>query len=375
MMKLATVLLAVALTIPATTQGEVIRIGVVMPLSGHNSHFGTEALRGINLAVDEINEAGGLKGRDVQIVVKDNAGDPTITAQQVTSLIKEHQVTAIIGPITSPNSAAAAAVAQQAKTPLILPTATSPYVTEIGDYICRICFTDQYQSKILTEFTHDYLRAERAAVIFERGSTYSEQLADYYIARYKDLGGTIVYSGSCARDAAQVAAQVDAALAKKPDVLFVPMYYPEAAAVLKRVAELGSSVTVLGGDGWESAELFRLAGDAIRPGRVYISSHFSLQYQADHGSPFVDHFRRAYEDDPNAVSALAYDAVKVFADALQRATQPGPEGLQQALLSTTGFKGVTGTISINEKRNVVKDVYMLKVLKDGFAHEATMSPF
>jgi branched-chain amino acid transport system substrate-binding protein len=373
--KLAIALLAVSLILPATTMGEVIEIGVVLPLSGRTSHFGTEALRGINLAVEEINTRDDIKGGTLHLIVTDNGSDPTATAQHVSELIEKEGVTAVIGPITSTNSAAAAAVAQQGKTPLILPTATSPYVTEIGEYISRICFTDQFQSKILTEYSRDYLRAQRAAVIFEKGSTYSEHLAEYYIARFKDMGGSIVFAESFTQGEEHGDNLVERALQEKPDLIFAPVYYPEAALLIKQIDALNSSVTLLGGDGWESAELIRLAGDHVHPGQIYISSHFSLQLLEDKGSTFLSHFRQRYGDAPNAVSALAYDAVQVLADALRRATVPGRDGLQQALVSTNGFVGVTGKITINEKRNVVKDVYMLKVLKDGFAHEATMSPF
>lgn len=374
-MRIASILLITLLAVPAMTQGEVIKIGIVLPLSGHTSHFGTEALRGINLAVDEVNEQGGVKGNELHLIVTDNEGDPTKTSQHVSELINEKGVTAVIGPVTSPNAAAAAAVAQQARTPLVLPTATSPYVTEIGEYICRICFTDQYQSKKLTEFSRNYLRAQRAAVIFESSSTYSQHLAEYYIARFKDMGGDVVSSEGFARDKGDLDKLVDRALQQSPDIIFAPVYYPEAAKIITRLDAVNHPVTLLGGDGWESTELIRLAGDHVHPGEIYISSHVSLQLLEDNGSLFLSHFISQYGDEPNAVSALAYDAVMVLADALQRATVPGRDGLQQALVSTNGFEGVTGKISINEKRNVVKDVYMLKVLKDGFAHEATMSPF
>jgi len=160
-----------------SAQDNVVNIGVVLPLSGHTSHFGTEALRGINLAVENINSGGGVKGNTLHLVVRDNAGDPATTSQVVSDLLGSQNLLALVGPITSTNSTAAAAVAQGARTPLILPTATSPYVTEIGEYVCRICFTDSYQSKVLTEFSRKRLKADKVAVLFEKGSASSETLA------------------------------------------------------------------------------------------------------------------------------------------------------------------------------------------------------
>ncbi len=359
----------------AVADDNVIDIGVVLPLSGHTSNYGTEALKGINLAVEKINAAGGVRGYMLKLHVSDNAGDPAATSHIVSEMIREQQVLAIIGPITSTNSAAAAAVAQQANTPLVLPVATSPYVTEIGEYICRICFTDPLQSKALAEFSRRHLKSEKVAVIFERGSAYSENLSRFYMMRLKDMGGKIVFTGSFEEDGASLSEVVDQALHEKPDLIFAPVYYPEAAGIINHVANLGSAVTLLGGDGWESPELFRLSGQKIKPGQVFISSHFSLQHPQQIGSPFVEDFRKTYGDSPNAVSALGFDAVGVLIDALTRATTMSKKGLQQALVSTTNFIGVTGNISINEKRNVVKDIYILKALGDEFVLETSISIF
>ncbi len=351
-----------------------IKIGVALPLSGHTSNYGTEALKGINLAVENINASGGIRKNKLKLIVKDNAGDPTTTSNIVSEMIHEQQVLAVIGPITSTNSAAAAAVAQQANTPLILPAATNPFVTEIGEYICRICFTDPLQSKALAEFSRKHLKVDKVAVIFEKGSAYSENLARFYIMRLEDIGGKIVFNGSFAHDE-NLADVVDQALQKKPDLIFAPVYYQEAAGIINHVVELGSTVTLLGGDGWESPELFRLSGQNIKPGRVFISSHFSLQYPQQFGSSFVTDFKEINGGSPNSVSALCFDAVGVLIDALGRAATINKRGLQQALISTTDFKGVTGTISINEKRNVVKDVYILKAIENEFILETNISNF
>lgn len=373
-MRVWILILSVFLQIGFARGDDEIKIGVVLPLTGHTSNFGTEALKGINLAIENINSAGGVRNSKLKLIVNDNTGDPATTSRIVSELINRQQVLAVIGPITSTNSAAAAAVAQQAHTPLILPAATDPYVTEIGDFICRICITDPLQSKALAEFTRKQLKADRVAVIFEKGSRYSENLAKFYSMRLEDTGGKIVFSDGFANNE-ELLDMVDKALRQNPDLLFAPVYYPEAAAITNHIAESNSPITLLGGDGWESPELFRLSGPNIKPGKVFISSHFSIQHARETGSSFVMDFLRAYENPPNAMAALGFDAVGVLTDALRRATVLNKEGLQQALISTTGFNGVTGRISINEKRNVVKDVYILKALESGFALEKNISSF
>jgi len=352
-----------------------IKIGVVLPLTGRTSNFGTEALKGINMAIEDANRNEDLLGLPIKLIVNDNTGDPAITSKVVSELIREQNVLAVIGPITSTNSAAAAAVAQEARTPLVLPGATNPYVTEIGDYICRICITDPLQSKALAEFSIKNLKAERIAVVYEKGSRYSENLAQYYAMRAEDMGRKVIFSEGFESVKNNLIELVDRALSYNPDLLFVPVYYPEAAAVINHVAELKNPVTLLGGDGWESPELFRLTGSKIKPGKVYISSHFSPQYSNQIGSPFVREFQQTYGSPPNAVSALGFDAASVLVDALRRASVRDKKGLQQALVSTTNFNGVTGKITINEKRDVVKEVYILRALEGKFTLEKSISIF
>lgn len=351
-----------------------IKIGVVLPLTGSTSNYGTEALRGMNLAVEEINVAGGIKGRRLKLIVQDNGGDPTRTSNELSGLVSDEAVIAVVGPVTSTNSAAAAAVAQQYRTPLVMPYATSPYVTEIGEYVLRICYTDPFQSKALAEFSRENLKSERVAIVYEQGSSYSEKLAEFFALRFRDMGGEVVYEQSFKSGSQeQLVHTVNAAVKAKPDLLFAPMHYPEAAKVVGHLVETGSSLAILGSDGWESSEFFNLTDSYS--GEIFISSHFSLQFQIQRGSEFVVHFQRTYDDPPNAVSALGYDAIGVLADGLQRATALSREGVRQALVTTTDYHGVTGRISINEKRNVIKDVFILKALKDVFVYETIISNF
>jgi len=369
-MKKWLIILCVLFLVDAPLGGDAMRVGVILPLSGHTSNYGIEALRGITVAVESINERGGVKGQLLELVVKDNASDPAETAQEVTNLILDENVLAVIGPITSTNSAAAAAVCQQHQTPLVLPTATSPYVTEIGEYISRICFTDPFQSRALAKYSRKDLRADRVAIIYEKNSAYSEQLAEFYGSRFEDMGGEIVF-----REAFQHKAPdnslIAEALAEKPDRLFLPVYYPDAAVFVDYLIDAGESITVLGGDGFESPEFFRLSKEY--EGSIFISSHFSKQFKSKPGSIFMEDFQRTHNDMPNALSALGYDAAMVLADALRRATTMTSSGIRQALVTTSNYSGATGQISINEKRNAVKNVFILKAVSGQFVYQTMIS--
>lgn len=375
-MRMMLAILSVAMAVSnGFAEDHILPVGVVLPLSGPTSNYGTEALRGMNLAVAQLNAGEAIKGNKFGLLVRDNAGNAVTTAVAVSKLVNDDNVLAIVGPITSSDAAAAGTVAQQAKTPLILPVATSPYVTEIGEYVCRICFTDPLQSRALAQFSRRHLRAERVAVIFEKGSSYSEKLAEFYTAQFKEMGGKVVFTQGFTQSGGDLRRLVSEAVRANPELIFAPVYYPEAAVIIAEVAASKSTATLLGGDGWESPELFRLAGSQIQPGRVYISSHFSLELQREQDPQFVAAFEREYSEVPNAVSALGYDAIMVLADALRRATMVSREGLQQALVTTHKYQGVTGVISINEKRDVLKDVHILRALKDRFVHEDVISPF
>ncbi|MEE9554556.1 MAG: ABC transporter substrate-binding protein [candidate division Zixibacteria bacterium] len=374
-MKILLICLSVLLHFGSVYGDDEIKIGVVLPLSGNTSNYGTEALKGINLAVENINRAGGIRRNKLKLIVKDNAGDPATTSRVVLEMIDEQQAMAIIGPITSTNSAVAAAVAQQASTPLILPTATNPYITEIGEYITRICFTDPVQSKALAEFSKNHLHAGKIAVVFEKGSSYSEKLSEFYVMRLKDIGGNVAFIEGFESGEDNIRDVISRALKVNPDLIFAPVYYPEAATIVNYIAGLNNPVTVLGGDGWESPELFRLCGKNMSSLQVFISSHFSLQNPHQIVSSFVNNFQQVFGNRPNSVSALGFDAVGMFVDGLKRASLISKNGLQQALISTSNLEGVTGTISMNEKRNAVKDIYILKASEDEFILETNISTY
>jgi branched-chain amino acid transport system substrate-binding protein len=377
-LKMSVILMCIFLAIsasPSFSDDGKLMVGVVLPLSGQRSNFGIEALKGMNLAAEIINDGGGIDDRQLDLLVRDNEGDPAKTALQAKELIRSENALAIVGPITSTNSAAAAAVAQEHQTPLVLPVATSPFVTEIGDFIVRICATDPRQSKALAEFSRKDLKAERVAILYEKDSDYSEKLADFYTLRFEDSGGKIVFAGSTLVDSSDLISNLNEALSTHPDLIFLPLYYPEAAEIVTYLKNEQKSVTILGGDGWDSPELFHRAGKDIIPGEIFISSHYSSDMHTSIGDEFIERFQNKYQGTPNAISALGYDAIMVLADAIDRSTVVNRKGIRDALVTTEDFQGVTGQITINEKRNALKDIFILTALKDHFAFYARISNF
>lgn len=350
---------------PAADRKSELKIGVVVPLSGPTATFGIDCLAGLNLAVDQINNQGGIKGRLLVLEVRDNQGDPLRSAQGVSSLAEEGAL-AIIGAVTSNNTLAAAAVAQNAGIPMITPYATYAPVTEIGDYISRICFTDLQQASAMASYAYNALGLRKIAILSEQGSHYSESLAEFLANRFEKLGGKIVAAKSFGSAAGTISKSLAQIKSSAPDAVFLPVYYSDAALISKEISRLAVSKTILGGDGWESATFFQLVGDSLQGQQIYITSHFSAEDPRPVVRNFVRDFKERNGRNPNALSALAYDTGLMLANALGRSPQLTRSALKEAINSTVDFEGVTGLITLNEKRDPMKGVYILQAGRDEF---------
>ncbi|MFQ6093879.1 MAG: ABC transporter substrate-binding protein [bacterium] len=353
-----------------------LKIGVVMPLSGGTATYGQETLKGLKMAVDEVNLRGGLKGNRIRLVVEDNRGKALPTAKAVQKLIDEEGVLVIIGAATSSNTLAGATVAQEGKTPMLTPGSTSPLVTEVGDCISRVCYIDPFQGQAMAKFAYHTLKARKAVLLWEEKSTYSEGLTDYFQKEFERLGGAIVDRISYQQGEEDFQVQMARIKTLEGDVIYLPGYYPEVARIIRKAVELNIDLPIIGGDGWESPKLFELAGDALGrgEGRYFFSSHFSIQDTDPGVQEFVRSYKGRYKEDPDAFAALGYDAGKMVAEAILRAPQLTREALKEAINTTTNFRGVTGTFSLNEKRNPVKSVIVLKVGANRFFFSQRVNP-
>ncbi len=349
-----------------------IRVGVFMDLTGQTSSFGQSTVNAIRLAVDELNAAGGVGGRPFELVVEDDQGRPEQAATVVTKLVGESNVVAILGEVASSNSLAAAPIAQRAGIPMISPSSTNPKVTEVGDYIFRVCFIDPFQGSVMARFASTSLGARTAAILLDVNSDYSRGLNQYFTEAFTALGGKVVDTQSYAQTDRDFSGQLTAIKAKNPDVIYVPGYYTQAGVIARQARQLGIRVPLLGGDGWDAPQLFELGGEAVRGS--FISNHYS----ADDPAPQIQTFVKAYQGRhgavPDALAALGYDAMKILADAIERAGTTAPAALRDALAATSGFNAVTGTISIDEHRNPVKSAVILEVGDGKFNYRETIQP-
>jgi len=350
-----------------------IRVGVYMDLSGQTSSFGQSSVNGIRMAADELNKAGGVNGRQIELVVEDDQGRPEQAATVVTKLINQDRVHAVLGEVASSNSLAAAPIAQQAKIPMITPSSTNPKVTQVGDYIFRVCFIDPFQGEVMAKFAANSLKADTAAILLDVNSDYSRGLAQFFETSFSALGGQIIQKQSYTQTDRDFSGQLTAIRSANPDVIYVPGYYGQVGVIAKQAKQLGINSPLLGGDGWDAPQLWDLGGSALNG--AYISNHYSIDDPSPAIQKFVADYKTRYSGTPpDAIAALGYDAMKGLADAITRAgTTNGPK-LRDAIAQTKDLAGVTGNISIDNERNAVKPAVVLELQNGKFVYKETISP-
>lgn len=350
-----------------------IKIGNYGAITGKDGTFGDSSTKATRLAFEEINAAGGLLGKQIELVVEDTQSKPGEASTVVKKLITRDKVVALIGEMTSSRSLEGAGVAQAFKIPMISPSGTNPAVTATGDQIFRACFIDPFQGAVLATFARDQLKAHRAAILTSISSAYSTGLADVFRVQFPKAGGTIVSDQKFAEGDKDFKAQLTAIKAANPDVIFLPCYYTEAALVAKQARELGITAPLIGGDGWEAPELVQIGGAAID------GCYYSAHYSAESPDPKVQAFVKKYQArfggrTPDGMAALGYDAANMLADAIRRAGSAEPAKIRDALAATKGFEGVTGRIDMDADRNASKPAAILTIKGGKFIYVQNVSP-
>lgn len=350
-----------------------IKIGYFGDLSGPTFNFGQSAINGVLMAADHINQTGGINGRRIDVVITDDKGSPEEAARLTAKLIDEDKVVAIIAGGTSGNSHAAAPKAQSSHVPMISPSSTDPAVTQVGDYIFRACFVDEFQGEVMASFAFNTLKAQTAAILFDFNSPYGRGLTNFFQTSFERLGGRIVNEQSYTQGDSDFKGQLSSIRASEPDVIYIPGYYGDVTQIAKQARQLGLTQPLLGGDGWDAPELWQLGGDALNG--AYISTHYSVDDPSPAIQSFVEEYKQRYGNLlPDAHAALAYDAARILFDAITRAGSTEGPKLRDALAQTKDFSGVTGIISMDAHRNAVKPAVVLKLLDVRFIYQETVQP-
>lgn len=336
-----------------------IPVGVYGALTGEQAAFGTSTVNGVRLAAEEINAAGGIGGRRIRLFVEDDQGRPDEAASVVTKLITADGVIGLIGENSSNQSLAAAPIAQNNRVPMISPSSTNPAVTEKGEYIFRVCFTDPYQGKALASFVRKNLDLDTAAILLDKKNDYSVGLAEFFRKEYEALGGKVVAEQSYTGGDTEFRPQLTTIKAAAPKALFIPGFYTDVGQIAIQARDLGLTVPLVGGDGWDSPVVIEIGGKAIEGS--YFSDHYFVGDSRPVVQTFVQRYRQKHGRNPEATAALGYDALQIFAAAVRRAGSLDRKAIRDQIAATKDYQGVSGTISMGPDRNPIKPVAMIRI--------------
>jgi branched-chain amino acid transport system substrate-binding protein len=352
-------------------QDEIV-IGEYASLTGGSASFGQSSHKGTALAIDEINATGGVLGKKLKLITEDDqsqAGQPATIARK---LISQDKAVAILGEVASSKSLEAAPICQQNKIPMISPASTNPKVTEVGDYIFRVCFIDPFQGTVMSKFAQSK-GWKNVAVLTDVKQDYSVGLAEFFIKDFKESGGQIVKEQKYSTGDKDFKPQLTSIKAAKPDAIFVPGYYAEVSLIAKQARLLGIKAPLLGGDGWVGDSLLKVAGNALDGS--FFSCHFSSADKSPVVQGFVEKFKAKHNGEtPDDMAALGYDSAMILADAIKRAGSTEPEKLRDAIAATKEHQGITGKITLDEHRNANKPAVILTIGNGGFDFVETVAP-
>ena len=353
--------------------GDTIKVGEFASLTGKEATFGQSTHEGTQLAIDEINAAGGVLGRKLELIPEDDqskAGEP---ATVVNKLISRDGAVAILGEVASSRSLEAAPICQQNKVPMISPSSTNPKVTESGDFIFRVCFIDPFQGTVMANFANKELKQKKVAIFTDVKSDYSKGLAKFFKEQFEKNGGQIVAELDYNGGDKDFKGQLTAIKSENPEGVFVPGYYTDVALICIQAKQLGLNVPFYGGDGWESEKLTEIGKDAVEGN--YFSTHYHPDVGSETSKKFVASYKKRYGDKtPDALAACGYDSAAVLADAIKRANSTDGQKIRDALAATKDFDGVTGKITINEKRDATKSAVILQIKDGKYKYLTTVNP-
>ena len=345
--------------------GDTIKVGANFELTGNVANYGNATIEGLQLAIDEANEAGGINGKKIELVSVDDKSEAAESINAATKLISDDDVKVIVGPATTGLVLAETQTATDAKVPIIAPCATSPEATvengKVKPYVFRSCFIDPQQGEVMATFAAKDLKAKTAVIYVDNSSDYSKSLAKVFREKFEAAGGKVVMEEAFLQKDQDFKATLTKLKTANADVMFVPAYYEEVGKIVKQAREMGINSAILGTDGWDDTKVVDIAGaDALN--NTFFSTHYSEKDAEVQG--FIEAYKKKYNRAPNVFAALGYDAGKMLVDALKRAGSSDTEKIREALEATKDLKVGTGTISMDKNHNPIKTAVILE-MKNG----------
>ncbi len=344
-----------------------ITVGAFLSLSGSDSTFGTDTRDGIELAVEEVNAAGGVKGKKVKVLYEDDKSTTQEASQKVRQLIDRDKVLAILGEVASSRSLAGGLIANTSHVPMVTPSSTAVEVTQGREWVFRTCFTDEQQGQVAARFVKNEMKKTKAGVFYAAQDTYSSGLARSFRDEFKKLGGTIVIDKGYQKGETNYTTYLNELKAASPEVVFVPNYYNEMVQIARQAKQVGMPGSMfVGGDGWDSANLIEGAGEELEG--AYFTNHYAPDVPWPNSKKFLAAFQAKYKHEPSSLSAQGYDATRLLFDAIGRASELTHEGVRKALTETKDFQGATGTMTMDKDRNANKPIVVVQIKNKKFTY-------
>lgn len=347
---------------------DTIKIGGNLEMTGGSASFGKSGSNAINLAIKQLNEKGGVLGKQLEFVVADNKSEPSEAMNALQKLIAQDKVVAVVGPNLSSAVIAGSAINDSSKIVTITPMGTNPRVTvdtkgNTKPYMFRACFIDPFQGTVMAKFAKDTLGAKKVAIMIDNSSDYSKGLAKFFKQGFEAAGGEVVAEESFLQKDTDFRATLTKIKATNPDMIYIPAYYQEVGLIVKQAKALGMNVPMAGGDGWDSSKLSEIAG-AEALNNTYFSSLYSPNDTSKLNVDFVSNYEKAYGQKPDVFAALAYDATNLLANAIATAKSTDGDKIKDAMAATKAFPGVSGAVTFDEQHNPIKGAVIIEY-KDG----------
>ena len=350
-------------------EGDTIKVGGLLEMTGGSASFGISSKNGIDLALKKINEKGVLGGKKLSVVVADTKSEASEATNGMQKLISQDKVVAVIGPNQSSAVIASGAISNGAKVTDITPMGTNPDVTvdpgtqKVKPYSFRTCFIDPFQGTVMAAFASNDLKVKKAAIYIDNTSDYAKGLAQFFKENFVKNGGEVVIEEAYLQKDTDFKSTLTKIKAANPDFIYIPGYYQEVGLIVKQAREMGITVPMAGGDGWDSAKLPEIAGKAALE-NTFFSSLYSPDDDSALNKEFVAEYKKAYNTNPDVFAALAYDSTLLVAEAIEKAGSADPAKIGEAMAKISGFKGVSGEVTFNEQHNPIKSAVIIEH-KDG----------
>lgn len=359
---IAILLLSIIVVSGCVRKPKEVKIGAILPLTGDAAAWGERAKEGIDMAVDELNKAGGIKGVPVEVIYEDSKAVPKEGVNAMKKLVTVDNVQVVIGDVVSSVTLAIAPIANENKVVVISPSASAPEVTDAGEYIFRNWPSDVYEGRVIAKFAYNDLNIENIAILYINND-YGASLKDVVAKTFEEQGGKVLVVDNYFEDATDFRTQLTKIKHKNPEAIYIISYYKDGALILQQAKEIGIQSRFLGASAIEDPKLLEIVGDAAE-GLIYpVSSGYDPNSEEDIVQEFKKTFKDKYGEEPAYLNAQAYDATKIVALSIEKGGFSGEE-IQKAMSQIKDYPGVTGKTTFDENGDVIKQM-LIKTVKNG----------